>query len=336
MATVEALIQRPPAQDRPYRVPPSNIEAEQALLGAILINNDAFDRVSDFLRSEHFVEEFHRRIFEIAGTLIRAGQARHADHAEDLSGRARPRRHDRAAISGAARDRGDHHHQRLRLRPHHLRSRGAPRADHDRRGRGQRRLRCAGRFQPARADRGGRAAALPDRRERALRRRLPALLRRAEDRRRHGRQGLRARGRRCPAIATGLRDLDRKMGGLQASDLVILAGRPGMGKTALATNIAFNIANAYEGRDPRRRRHRDGQRRHRRLLLAGNVGRAAGHPHHRRAVRRRLLQDPPRRHHRGRLPPDRRRGRPRCRRSPSTSTRPAASPSPSSPRARAG
>ena len=49
-------------------------------------------------------------------------------------------------------------------------------------------------------------------------------------------------------IATGLTDLDRYMGGLQASDLVILAGRPGMGKTALATNMAFNIAKAYEGR----------------------------------------------------------------------------------------
>jgi replicative DNA helicase len=36
------------------------------------------------------------------------------------------------------------------------------------------------------------------------------------------------------------------MGGLQASDLVIIAGRPGMGKTSLATNIAFNIAQAYE------------------------------------------------------------------------------------------
>ncbi|MBV9286969.1 MAG: replicative DNA helicase, partial [Hyphomicrobiales bacterium] len=49
-------------------------------------------------------------------------------------------------------------------------------------------------------------------------------------------------------IATGLIDLDRYMGGLQASDLVILAGRPGMGKTALATNIAFNIARAYQSR----------------------------------------------------------------------------------------
>jgi replicative DNA helicase len=48
-------------------------------------------------------------------------------------------------------------------------------------------------------------------------------------------------------IATGLDDLDRMMGGLQASDLVILAGRPGMGKTALATNIAYNVAKAWQG-----------------------------------------------------------------------------------------
>src|ERR1700743_442886 len=47
-------------------------------------------------------------------------------------------------------------------------------------------------------------------------------------------------------IATGLRDLDTKMGGLQRSDLVILAGRPGMGKTALANNIPFNIAKAHQ------------------------------------------------------------------------------------------
>ncbi|HEY5225264.1 MAG TPA: replicative DNA helicase, partial [Methylovirgula sp.] len=51
---------------------------------------------------------------------------------------------------------------------------------------------------------------------------------------------------RLSGIATGLADLDRMLGGLQSSDLVIIAGRPGMGKTALATNIAFNIAKAYE------------------------------------------------------------------------------------------
>ena len=50
---------------------------------------------------------------------------------------------------------------------------------------------------------------------------------------------------RLSGIATGLRDLDTKMGGLQASDLIIVAGRPGMGKTALATNIAYNIAKAH-------------------------------------------------------------------------------------------
>ncbi|MGI8525719.1 MAG: replicative DNA helicase, partial [Pseudolabrys sp.] len=48
-------------------------------------------------------------------------------------------------------------------------------------------------------------------------------------------------------LATGLKDLDSKMGGLQKSDLIILAGRPGMGKTALATNIAYNVAKAWEG-----------------------------------------------------------------------------------------
>jgi replicative DNA helicase len=46
-------------------------------------------------------------------------------------------------------------------------------------------------------------------------------------------------------MSTGLIDLDQKLGGLHPSDLLILAGRPSMGKTALATNIAFNVARAY-------------------------------------------------------------------------------------------
>ena len=78
MATVEQFPGRLAAVPNPsepaYRTPPLNIEAEQALLGAILVNNDAFDRVSDFLKAEHFVEEIHRRIYEIAGSLIRAGK----------------------------------------------------------------------------------------------------------------------------------------------------------------------------------------------------------------------------------------------------------------------
>ena len=50
-------------------------------------------------------------------------------------------------------------------------------------------------------------------------------------------------------LATGLTDLDQRMGGLQPSDLVIVAGRPAMGKTALATNIAYHVARSYR-RDP--------------------------------------------------------------------------------------
>ncbi len=47
-------------------------------------------------------------------------------------------------------------------------------------------------------------------------------------------------------VSTGLNDLDKKLGGFHPSDLVILAGRPGMGKTALATNIAFDVARNYK------------------------------------------------------------------------------------------
>src|SRR5581483_9923324 len=50
-------------------------------------------------------------------------------------------------------------------------------------------------------------------------------------------------------ISCGLRDLDEKMGGLQASDLIILAGRPAMGKTALATNIAYKVAKNYKAEE---------------------------------------------------------------------------------------
>jgi replicative DNA helicase len=47
-------------------------------------------------------------------------------------------------------------------------------------------------------------------------------------------------------MSTGLLDLDRQLGGMHPSDLIILAGRPSMGKTALATNIAFHVAKAHK------------------------------------------------------------------------------------------
>jgi replicative DNA helicase len=75
MATATALVTRLETnQEANFRVQPHNIEAEQALLGAILVNNDAFYRVSDFLQPEHFFEELHRRIFELMSSMIRAGK----------------------------------------------------------------------------------------------------------------------------------------------------------------------------------------------------------------------------------------------------------------------
>src|SRR5580693_4193256 len=57
-----------------YRTAPHNIELEQALLGAILVNNEAFYRVSDFLEPQHFFEPIHQRLYEIAASLVRIGK----------------------------------------------------------------------------------------------------------------------------------------------------------------------------------------------------------------------------------------------------------------------
>jgi replicative DNA helicase len=248
MATIEQFAQRQPqAQDRPYRTPPHNLEAEQALLGAILINNDAFDRVSDFLRSEHFVEEIHRRIFEIAGSLIRAGKLATpitlktflGDH--DLGGVTVPQYLARLASEATtiinAYDYGRNVYD-LSMR-RELISIGedvvnvaydapvdsTPREQIEEAERRLYQIAEAGRYE-------GGFQRFSD----ALKTAVDMAARAYE------------RDGSLSGVATGLIDLDRYMGGLQASDLVILAGRPGMGKTALATNIAFNIARTYEGR----------------------------------------------------------------------------------------
>src|SRR6201988_582881 len=69
-----ALKLAPHAPNAAYRSAPHNIEAEQSLLGAILVNNDAFYRVSDFLEPKHFFEPIHQAIFETSGSLIRMGK----------------------------------------------------------------------------------------------------------------------------------------------------------------------------------------------------------------------------------------------------------------------
>src|ERR1700678_1108435 len=249
MATIEQFAQRQAEpQERAYRTPPHNLEAEQALLGAILINNDAFDRVSDFLRSEHFVEEIHRRIFEVAGQLIRAGKLASpitiktflGEH--DVGGGVSvPQYLARLAYEATtvinANDYGRAIYD-LAIRRELIQigedtvnvAYDAP-VDSSRREQieeAERRL-----YQIAEA---GRYDGGFQRFSEALKVAVDMAARAYE------REGS------LSGIATGLTDLDRYMGGLQASDLVILAGRPGMGKSALATNIAFNVAKAYQGR----------------------------------------------------------------------------------------
>ena len=117
---------------------------------------------------EHFFEPIHQQIYDIARSLIRTGKLASPVTLKtflpadvDIAGLTV------APIPRPARGRSDHHHQRRRLRAHGLRSRHPARADPDRRGHGQRRLRRAGRFRAARADRGRRAPALRARRESA-------------------------------------------------------------------------------------------------------------------------------------------------------------------------
>ena len=67
-----------------YRSPPANLEAEQALLGAILANNAAYEKVSEFLMAEHFADPAHARIFEACGKLIERGQVANAVQLKNL------------------------------------------------------------------------------------------------------------------------------------------------------------------------------------------------------------------------------------------------------------
>jgi replicative DNA helicase len=75
MAPFESALRKPTDEPTPlFRSAPHNIEAEQGLLGAILVNNEAFYRVSDFLNPEHFFEPIHQKVYQTSRDLIRAGK----------------------------------------------------------------------------------------------------------------------------------------------------------------------------------------------------------------------------------------------------------------------
>src|SRR5215212_8347689 len=74
MSIVPALDLRPVTPDVTIAQAPSNIEAEQALLGALLYDNSAFERLGDHLQGRHFFEPFHQRLYVSIETQIRKGQ----------------------------------------------------------------------------------------------------------------------------------------------------------------------------------------------------------------------------------------------------------------------
>jgi replicative DNA helicase len=235
----------PDAPNPAYRSAPHNIEAEQSLLGAILVNNDAFYRVSDFLEQKHFFETIHQVIYETAGSLIRMGKVAtpvtlktflpaETDIGGMTVGQYLARLASEATTIINAQDYGRTVYDlALRRDLIHIGEDMvnvafdapvdfAPRAQIEDAERKLYELAETGRYD------GG-----FQRFSQAL---TVAVDMAANAYKRDG---------RLSGIATGLRDLDTKMGGLQHSDLIVLAGRPGMGKTALATNIAYNIARAH-------------------------------------------------------------------------------------------
>src|SRR5262245_37128979 len=75
MALQDATARKLPSDTTPlYRAAPHNIEAEQALLGAVLVNNEAFYRVSDFLEPNHFFDTPPHKSFDLTGSLLTAAK----------------------------------------------------------------------------------------------------------------------------------------------------------------------------------------------------------------------------------------------------------------------
>ncbi len=229
-----------------YRHVPYDIEVEQALLGAILVDNRALERVSASLKPEHFYDPLHARIYEVMsaqgerGGMVITPLTLHAAMKAD-PGLQEVGGH--AYLAGLA-----------QAAPAMANVRDFARILHDlgvRRG-----LIHIGEDVVNNAY----EAPLDKPPQQQIEEAEKALYRLA-DTARYGEgpidfaESLRravvqaeraqARGGRISGVTTGFTDIDSLLGGLQPSDLIIIAGRPGMGKTSLATNMAFHAAKLW-------------------------------------------------------------------------------------------
>lgn len=227
-------------------VMPHSIEAEQQLLGAILTNNDVFDRVASIIGPQHFYDPVHARIYEVAAARIAKNALaspvtlkaflEEDEGLRELGGPAYLVRLAGAAISAfAVRDYAqmiyDFAIRRELMRLGQDISARAATVD----------VASEPREQIVEAEQKLYKLSEQGQSESGFQSFLKAVtdavnVANAAYQRDGGLAG----------ISTGLIDMDKKLGGLHRSDLLILAGRPSMGKTSLATNIAFNIAKTYK------------------------------------------------------------------------------------------
>jgi replicative DNA helicase len=226
------------------RLPPSNEQAEQALLGALFANNRAYERVSEFLAPEHFADPINGRIYQAIVRRLEAGQLadpvtlkaefEHSGILEEVGGTAYLAQLLTAMvgiINAGEYGRAIHdawiRRQLIDIGETVVNNAFGADAELD----GSQQIEAAEHslFQLA-TDGAVGGGFVPF--ERVL---TGAILGAERAFRRVG---------HVSGLTTGLRDLDTKMGGLHPSDLMILAGRPGMGKSALAIKIAFGAAKA--------------------------------------------------------------------------------------------
>lgn len=225
---------------------PHNIEAEQALLGALLVNNDVYDRITSILNEGHFYDPVHGRIFEVAARRIQKNALASPvtlkafleddEGLKELGGPAYLVRLAGASISlFAAKDYAQLIYD-LAIR-RDLMAIGdeisATAASVDVESEPKDQIVDAEQMLYKLGEQGN-----VDSGFQSFLRALTSAVDVANA------AYLRDGG--MSGISTGLMDMDKKLGGLHPSDLLILAGRPSMGKTSLATNIAFNIAKAYK------------------------------------------------------------------------------------------
>jgi replicative DNA helicase len=229
-----------------YRHVPYDIEVEQALLGAILVDNHALERVSQLVKADHFYDPLHQRLYEVMlGMFERGGMtltaltlnaAMKADpglvevggHAY-LAGLAQaapalPSVRDYARIL---------HDLAVRRGLIHIGEdivNTAYEAPHERTPQAQIEEAEKALYRIAESSRYGEGPID-----------FAESLRRAV----HNAEQAQLRGGKISGVSSGFTDIDSLLGGLQPSDLIIVAGRPGMGKTSLATNMAFHAARYY-------------------------------------------------------------------------------------------